>query len=377
VYVPLLGAPLLVLTGVLLIAATVLAFAMWRRVRGPAAVRVAQRLGMLVGTQLLAVLLAAVAVNNYAYFYVSWSDLFGPGQQTATVQSAGGGPGRYLAPVSAFPSTATPLTSWSTASQYATRGSVRALQIRGARTGITTRALVYLPPQYFQPQYQHATFPGVEILSGYPGSTIGLLNRMAAPAQLLARMRAHRAEPMVLVMMMSAPVPPRDTECTNVPHGPQVETFFASDVPTAVESTFRVRALGWGTMGDSTGGYCATKIAMDHADIFSAAVSLSGYYHAISDATTGTLWGGSAIVKGLNDPEWRLQNLPAPPVAVLATIGTAEGGPNGVSDTKRFLSLVRAPMVASAIYVKGGGHNYADWGQAVPRGLSWLSQYLH
>ena len=36
-----------------------------------------------------------------------------------------------------------------------------------------------------------------------------------------------------------SPALPRDTECTNVPAGPQVLSFFSTDVPLAMEQAFK------------------------------------------------------------------------------------------------------------------------------------------
>lgn len=181
---------------------------------------------------------------------------------------------------------------------------------------------------------------------------------------------------MVLVMMNPAVALPRDTECTNVPAGPQALTYLAQDVPTYLESRFRIQAAGWGAMGDSTGGYCATKIAMTTSNVFRALVSLSGYYHAISDNTTGSLWAGSEVLRDVNSPDWLLANQPAPPIAVLATIGSTELGSDGVLDTRKFLSYVRPPMTAESIVVPGGGHNFSDWSRVLPRSMAFLWQHL-
>ena len=181
---------------------------------------------------------------------------------------------------------------------------------------------------------------------------------------------------MVLVMLRPTVVPPRDTECTDVPAGPQVETFLAQDVPVAIRDALRVRPVGWGAIGDSTGGYCAVKIAMMHSDVFSAAVALAGYYHTLQDSTTGDLWGGSRVLRSLNDLEWRLQHQTPPPVSLLLTISRQAHGKNGYTDTRRFLALARPPLHVDSLVVNRGGHNYAAWDGELPRAISWLSAHL-
>lgn len=380
----LLGWPLEALLGVVAAAAVAATVLLWGRVRGPRVVRGAQRVGLVVLCQLTAVLLLGAAVNNWGYFYGSWSDLFGtssagapPARVFGAAPSDGSRPQalgvRHLVTAD---TPVTGVTSWSTRAQWATRGRVESLRLTGAHSRLSEPVLVYLPPQYFAPAYRHTLFPAVEVMTGYPGSTRALVERMHYPDVLLSRIEAHRAGPMVLVMLRPTVVPPRDTECTDVPAGPQALTYFGEDVPRAVSTVLRVRPTGWGAMGDSTGGYCATKLAMTHSGTFSAAVSLSGYYHTLRDPTTGDLWGGSPQVRRLNDLEWLLRHQPAPPVSVLATTGSDERGPNGVRDLRAFAALVRPPMSIATVTVPGGGHNFRSWARLMPTAFSWLSARL-
>src|SRR5919199_3870273 len=84
--VDLLGAPFLLLSVLLAVAAPVGALLLWGRVRGAEGLRAAQRLGLLVLCQLTAVLLASVALNHEFAFYDSWSDLFGQDDGSGIVQ---------------------------------------------------------------------------------------------------------------------------------------------------------------------------------------------------------------------------------------------------------------------------------------------------
>jgi enterochelin esterase-like enzyme len=181
---------------------------------------------------------------------------------------------------------------------------------------------------------------------------------------------------MVLVMLRSSPVYPRDTECTDIPGGPQVQTFLAQDVPWEVTHHYRVQPSTWGIIGDSTGGYCAAKIAMTDPYVFHAAVALSGYFTTLHDNTTGNLWNGSRVLRELNSPDWRLQHLPAPPVSVLVTTSRDERGPYGIANSRRFLALARPPMQVSSIISAHGGHDLNAWAPLIPRSLAWLSHRL-
>jgi S-formylglutathione hydrolase FrmB len=169
---------------------------------------------------------------------------------------------------------------------------------------------------------------------------------------------------------------PRDTECTNVPEGPQAETFLAQDVPQAVDQTFRVQtgSAGWAVLGYSTGGYCAAKLAMMNPYQFPAAVSLAGYYAAGPDFITGSLYGGSSAFQNENNLDWRLAHLPAPPVSVLVT--SSQVGESDLADTRTFLHLIHPPMHGYSLILAQGGHNYGTWVRQLPPSLEWLNQRL-
>ncbi len=370
---PLLGWPLLLTLGILLAAVMVGTLVLWGRVRGPLALRISQRLGLLVAVQLVATLLTAAAVNNYGYFYGSWSDLLGGGGGVGQIHAVDRHTLRHVhvAPDPRLGFVAD--TSWSTPSHFATKGELATATVRGMDSGLSSPVSVYLPPQYFAAGERHTDFPVVEAVAGFPGTAQGLVERMGYQQDELAQSTGGRARPAIIVMVASAVEPQRDTECTNVPGGPQVETFLDEDVPATIRSTFRVTPYGWGIIGDSTGGYCAVKLAMARPDLYHAAVAMSGYYHTYRARSSGELWGGSKVYERLQSPEWLLRHEPAPPVRVLVSIGSREGGAYGIKDTHRFLSLVRYPMSASVIVIRNGGHNFADWQQVVPKALDWLS----
>jgi S-formylglutathione hydrolase FrmB len=337
---------------------------------------------MLVACQLAAVLLVAAAANDYGYFYGSWTGLWNGVRQAVTGAPAGG-PVVVTGPLRHGKDPAAPGglrvvrdARFSTASEWPLRGRLETVQIHGPATQIRTRAHVYLPPQYFQRRYAHTTFPAVEVLTGYPGTNMQLVRKLEYQQVLLRQLHHHRAEPMVLVMMRSAVVFPRDTECTDVPGGPQAETYLAQDVPAEMTHYYRVKPDGWGVIGDSTGGYCAAKITMMNPYVFHAAVSFSGYFTTISDATTGSLWGGSRVLQELNSPLWRLRHLPPPPVSMLVLSSRDEGGPLGITNTLRFAAAARPPLQVTTLIEPHGGHNFGTWRPEIPRALAWISARL-
>ncbi|MEU8274204.1 alpha/beta hydrolase [Microbispora bryophytorum] len=348
---------------------------LWPRLSGPSWRSVAARAGVLVADQALLMLAIAVVVNAYFGFFGSWGDLLGTNATDAPAimadpagTAAGGGlvrvldsrPVRVTRPKAGLPA-----------------GRLEQVTIAGARTGLSSSAYVYLPPQYFDPRYAGRRFPVILGLTGYPGDEENLVSRLDLPTRAATSILTHEIGPTVLVLMRPTIAPPRDTECVDVPGGPQVETYFTADVPRAVTAAFRVGtgAANWGILGDSTGGYCALKLTMRHPDTFSAAVSLSGYFHALVDVTTGDLFGGNRRLQDENDLMWRLANLPAPPVSVL--VASSRQGESGYRATTEFTAAVRAPMRVSSLILPSGGHNFATWNRELPQALPWLAQQLH
>ena len=367
--VPLVGFPMLALAGLALVGVPLATAFVWNRLPARAWVRVSARATMLLAAQLSAVLFAAVALNNWGLFYTSWGQLFG--SQSGRLQVSAYGSLRAGLPAVRIIDP----TEQSRAAD-ATQGLVESVIIDGYRSGLAEPALIYLPPQYFQGRYAKVRFPGVVVVAGYPGSADSMVTRMGYPTVEQAMLAQQRIRPMVLVMVSSVVVADRDTECTDVPAGPQALTFFTQDIPPAIDKAFHTAPDRWGAIGDSTGGYCAVKFAMFQSSTFRAAVSLSGYYRARSDSTTGNLWDGSRPLRELNDLDCRLARQPAPPISLLLTIGTHELGPFGIAGVERFVHLVHPPTTVQTVFSPDGRHTFSSWAKMLPRSFRFLSARL-
>lgn len=355
-------------------AAFVLTIRYWSRLSGPGVTRLGTRATALFGCQILMLAAFASVINADFAFYTSWKDLLGtvsgPAADSGVVQSAGGAVPDPLS-----------INGHGGAAQLGGNdpkrfGQIDYVTLHGLRTGLSESAQVYLPPQYFQPAFQKTRFPAVLVSSGFPGTPDELASRLRYPARLLASLNKGTATPMVLVMVSPEVISGRDTECTDVPGGPQTMSFWAQDLPTAVEGTYRIQtdAAGWGLVGDSSGGYCALKIAMTESDRFSTAASLSGYFDALQDHTTGTLYGGSQDYRNANDLMWRIKNLPSPPISAWLT--TSKIGEENYAPTMEFVSLAKAPMKVETSVQASGGHNFTTWDAEVQPALEWLSKHL-
>lgn len=368
---------LLVVVILLAVAMFVATIWLWPRLSRRSVKPILGRVGLLFGIQLLILSALGLTINSYFGFYSSFSDLLGTDQTPGQVvdYTANGGSGRSNLEEMGYQNVGVPNGgNWSKA------GRIDKVEIKGPTTGITAPAYVYLPPQYFQKAFRSQNFPAAVILTGYPGTAESLITRMKYPQTATEHIESGLMQPVIMIMMRPTVVPPRDTECMNIPHGPQVETFFTHDLRKVISANYRVgnAAQNWGVMGDSTGGYCALKMAMRDPKDFSAAVALSGYYSTHDDPTTGSLFGSgkasSKLLSERNDMMWRFKHEPIPSIWALVT--TSRKGEANYKSTIAFIKAVRAPMGISSIILPSGGHNFTTWNRELPAALDELSQHL-
>ena len=381
---------LLALLILLVIAAFAGVVLLWRKLSKKSWKHVIGRVAALGGAQLVLVLLLAAFCNDYFGFYSSWHDLLGFASQTIDQSHPlGSDAPNPLGPDGSIPVPGHPGKPSLTVESVSglslpggtvpdATGQIQVVTIHGLTTGLTTQAIVYLPPQYFQNAYRHYAFPVAVVSTGYPGDIWALEDKLKYPYRLLTGVNAHQDKPIVLVMTQPSPtsVDGVDTECTNVPGGPQVNTFWATDIPHAIESRYRVTgaATGWGIIGDSTGGDCALKVTLMNSDQFTVAVSLSGDYNAPQDITTGNLYTTPQF-RDLNNVMWRIQNLPKPPVSVL--LASSRSGENDYAAVLQFVRLTQGtPTHTSTLIRNEGGHNFSTWNAEIPPAMAWLSNTL-
>ncbi|MEU9131556.1 alpha/beta hydrolase-fold protein [Kitasatospora sp. NPDC048540] len=363
------------LVSLLMVAGTVW---LWPRLARSGWAAICGRIGTIIATQLTVMCTLGLLANNSFAFYSSWDDLLGTGDNGPVTIENQFADGRRTAGIQQI-SDENVRGAKSVGRDPALVGKLERIRIPGATTGLSTEGYVYLPPQYFQPDYRDRRFPAVIAITGFPGDAKNLVSKLNYPATELQQIRDGRMKPAVLVLMRPSPAMPRDTECEDVPGGPQAESYFAKDVPAAIRASYRVGdgAGDWGLIGNSTGGYCALKLSMKHPEVYSAAVSLSGYYRAAEDPTTGDLFDGRQQRRDEADLGWRLANLPHPAVSLLVG-GSKEGDGDYYDNTRRFVAAAKGgPTKVSSITLETGGHNFNTWNRMLPASLGWLSEHLN
>lgn len=346
------GWPLVAVVGVLTVAAPVVAVLVWRRPgeRDRARVRTSVgRWAAVLGCQVLAVSMTFLVVNLDFGFYSSWGDLF----DTST--------------------TVARLTTQDLVRPG--EGRVEVLDVAG-QAGGSLPVLVWLPTQYDQPAYAHARFPVTLVLPGQPSSPQVMFSHFDFGAEATQAIANHLAKPFIAVFPPLMTNPPRDTECTDIAHGPQAETWLATDVRHAVLAKTRATSDPrlWSTMGYSTGAFCAVKLVLGHPRVFAAAAGFGGYYSPITDRTTGNLFGGSKIRYDENSPLWLYDRRGLAPDHRLLLI-SGQQDTESWTETQKMVQATRGDPGVATLTFDVGGHNYRGYRDAVPQTLQWLGEH--
>ncbi|MFB4303510.1 alpha/beta hydrolase [Actinomadura sp. NTSP31] len=391
-------------------ACLVAAVVLWPRFAGRGVRPAAARTGLLLASQALLTASVVLLVNRYFVFYATWDDLLGGSTTNAKVRQVQPSRGAESAPSGPVHRVTTALGPKRRGHHRdpAQDGRVDRLDVGGARSGLDGQAYVYLPPQYFQPQYAGRRLPVVVLVPGGPSDAgTAWLRQARLPEEAGAAGATGHVQPMVYAMVRPVRGLVPGGRCLDLPGvaGGQAETFYAQDLPLALAATYRLpqARAGWGVAGFGEGGQCAARLAMLHSDRFSAAASLNGRFGLPADGpgtgartvvkigpragrpekpagdgdgakpAPGDPYGGSEAYRLDDDLTWRLQHFPPPPVSVLAAAAAA--GPDAQAATG-FAALAKPPMRVDKLLVPGAPATLGRWRHDLPAVLQWLSAHL-
>ncbi|MFL6138706.1 MAG: hypothetical protein ACJ74O_13025 [Frankiaceae bacterium] len=363
---PLLGPGLLVVLGVVSLVLPVAAVLLWDRMPGPRPLRAGGRIGLVVAAQLVAVLLAAAAVNDYAYFFTSWSDFLPSHRSFHSSDGSGshgsGAPAPAAVRVGAPPWRDARSTGWSVPSEWSARGAVVAVQLTGALRRLAPAVDAYLPPAYFaggRGGRGSRAMPLVEVFAAAGQPAADLIYRTPYPSALLSAIAAGRSAPMALVLVPGAAAGNPAGECA----GRRSVARASRALPDRVAMALRLRPTRYAAVGAGSGGYCPLELALRAPGRFRAAASLASCYVGEGAVDAG-------LVAGLGN---RLAAT-RPPAAMLLVPGGGSGG-CGAPTIAALLPDVRAPTCADQ--VPGPGLLPGRSAQPLLRWtLGWLSQRL-
>ena len=358
---------------------------LWPRLARQRPLPLLGRIALLSVTQAIVLAVLAVSVNNSFGFYTSWDGLLHPGG--AALSLTGSAHAKGAAPNTEAlvqPTTEGGLETVTDLPKGTPEevGKVESIQVTGKESGLSDQMFIYLPPEYFNPKYSRMHFPVLLALAGFPGSALHLLSELHLPQTASELQSTGQMVPTIIVMARPTVAEPRNTECVDVPGGPQSETWFAQDIPNALRATYRVSrsAASWGTFGYSTGGSCALRLTMRFPDVYGSAAGLHSDFTVTEDwSTGGNLFAGNRALADQSDLTWRLRNLPAPNVSLLVVSTRKE---EGYPATQAFVAAAQQvsaehpELRADSLYLDDGGHNFDSWVRELPASLQWLSDHL-
>lgn len=352
---------------------------------GPGWLRMLRRAGYQLAVTFTVLLAVAVTLNDQYGWYANWTDagtLFSgtdPGKVVAAgasaVQAAGAANGggsdteHQAVPLTDLPSLSALGLSAGTGPAD---GQVRDYTVTGPISRVSSTVTVWYPPQYTDPAMAQHRFPVLEAFHGTPGTPRQLWHNMSLGKLVAQQVRNGNIAPSVIVMPYYTPGQ-LDTECADGGAGqPQIEQWLTRDVTNWVEHHLRVAndRTSWATFGLSAGAWCANMLAMLHPDLFSAGVSLGGYYEPQFEARYRPFKPGS--------PQWerhdliRLARDHPPKIALWVQTSAADTVSYGT--TRQFLATVKPPTSVTADVLRNAGHRLSVWEALIPQTLQWLGK---
>jgi enterochelin esterase-like enzyme len=325
-----------------------------------------------------AMLFGVAAVNKYYDYYQTW------GSAAADLAATGVSNVPQLPAADSRQQLARILGRVTGGVAAAQQGETVRIPVHGRLSRLTRTVYLYLPPQYFQARYARATFPAIELITGFPGQPQDWINVVGVTQSYLTLLRDGAVQPAVLVMPDANGGPRISLQCLNVWHGPQDATFLGVDLPGTLARSLRVAppGPGWGVAGYSEGGYCAADLALRYPARFGDAGVLSGYFVPGDDrlgspVRTVNPFGPDQAQRALNTPMQQVHALPVNEPIPQFWLGAGGSFRQDVFAARAFQRrlLPRQPDVAVHI-APGGKHNMATWRALVPPMLEWMTPRL-
>ncbi|MER8182092.1 alpha/beta hydrolase-fold protein [Kitasatospora sp. NPDC094015] len=360
------GTPFLIVTIILVPVSIAAALLLWGRVRGPKPVQVVSRLAMILFCQVTAVTTVFVMVNNANLIYGNWDDLLGTGEHVRAVPNVPAD----SAPGSDNKTRAKVIQSFKGVGDPKVPGDVQHTELKGELSGVDGEVLVWLPPQYNNPAYKDKTFPVVELLPGWPGSSKTWYGTLKVSAQLKPMMERGEVAPFILISprtnLLGDTV---DTGCADVPGKVNADTWLSRDVPQMILDNFRAdpSADRWAVAGYSAGAHCAAKLALEHPNRYRAGVSLSGYNDPAAEPAS--LTAKDPALREKSNPLNILKTAQTPPKTALFVSGNKG---DGFEDASALKQAAKAPTTVTALETTGP-HTSDVWAPMVPEIFKWLT----
>ena len=243
--------------------------------------------------------------------------------------------------------------------------------VRGELSGITGEVYFSLPPSYVRALEAgvkpRTDYPVITFLSGYPGYETAWIKGMQVVSREEKLLKAGKMPEVISVFPQVNVAGQFDAECMNVVGGPQVESWLSQDVYSFTNDWLDLVPRTWNVVGYSTGGWCATMLALRHPDHFAKAASIAGYYSPTPAKQV------TAEEKVRLEIEYDLYSLIARsqiPVSVVVVNSTDDRGSH--ASTNEFLRRTKGHLKTTEFVLNGVGHNFNAWKEVVNPILIWF-----
>ena len=336
-----------------------------------------RRLSLAVATLIFGLAATAAALNDHYSYIPSFHALFGDVSPDLVSHPVAAKVVRARAAAAA--GTQADAETVPVVAKKSDHGTVEKVQVDGAVSGVGARdTYVYLPPEYFDPAKADERFPVMYLLHGSPGISVDWLRAGWVDRALDDLLAKHRIAPFIVVLPDVNGGYRRDTECEDITGGPKVQTYLVRDVVDYVDANYRTiadrkaRVIG----GLSTGGYCAINLTLRHQDVFSGAVSHSGYDRPDENLYTGDLFGGDRNEERANIPGQYLPTIPiTQPLGVYLDVGMGDNGSRTESAAMARVFEQRGVPVAFHDFADES-HSWQAWRRNLFSSLPWVSSWF-
>jgi S-formylglutathione hydrolase FrmB len=235
---------------------------------------------------------------------------------------------------------------------------------------------VYLPPAWFR-SGRKEQFPVVEMIGAEFSTPENWIRTGGAVQTADEYARHHDGRAPILVFADASGGFTVDTECVDGPHG-NAESHLVRDIPAYMAEHYGVARAGWAVAGWSMGGTCAVDLTVEHPDVFSHFIDISGDAGPNTgdeESTIERLYGGDRAAWTAHDP-----------LTVLAHHHRYTGVTGIFADGTREHVTTRAAYRLSAacrhdgmktsVLVRPGGHNWQFGAQEFAETLPALANTL-
>ncbi|MEI6690268.1 MAG: alpha/beta hydrolase-fold protein [bacterium] len=252
------------------------------------------------------------------------------------------------------------------------RGLVTPFTFHSKLLGSDRTAYVYLPPLY---QSQQDSYPTLYLLHGFAGGPKDWLIN-AGLAELLDELIAGGQIPPLLVILLDGNgAKSNDSQYQNATLINQpMEDHIVKELVPAIDSTFNTstssasRALG----GISTGAYGAVNLLVHNPNVFSSAISHSGYF-LDNDPASKKLSGDDQAAYLYNSPLLYLPTLPsAPHIHIYFDVGQSDNQYLPVN--QQFDALLTGLNIEHEFRATSGWHTWGVWRTNLRLSLAWLGK---